>query len=533
MRRFNPKQARMLLVRTAVLGSLAVALAARAATLSVSTTDDIVGADGKCSLREAISNVNTHSATVAGAGECAAGNAINDTIVLPAGTYVLGILGAGEDNNASGDLDIRADVNIEGAGSGQTIVDGNGTDRVFDVPVNGLTITLQDLTVANGHLPGHRTSATAIDRAADGGGMFMQNGTLGLLRVAFSANQSGIGSPTNDSENSGGDGGAIFATSSTLNILDSTFAGNRTGVGQIVGNIDGYGGNGGAIFLLGGTLLIQGSKFSENKTADGTSQFSNAGSGGAIATQTGSVTIEDSAFDGNAAGSGVVSPLGFAGALYLASINDSSSITRSSITRNSANIAGGILISGGLHISNTTISDNAATTRAGGVYLDSVVVQFDFVTVTENTAPAASGIYVLNTYYQSQNTTAQANLRNTIASHNPGANACATGDAHSFFSSQGHNVVGNGCPSGGVGDIASTAPHLTALSANGGVGLSRMPDPTSPATDAGSCAASGIDVDQRGHARPADLPRVANVADGCDIGAVEFDDDVFWDGFGG
>ncbi len=99
--------------------------------------------------------------------------------------------------------------------------------------------------------------------------------------------------------------------------------------------------------------------------------------------------------------------------------------------------------------------------------------------------------------------------------------------------SAGYNIAGSGCPSNGPADIATTDPQLSPLSANGGLGDTMMPHPTSPATDAGSCAASSLNIDERTHARPSDVPRVANVADGCDIGAVELDDDIFWNGFEG
>lgn len=60
-----------------------------------------------------------------------------------------------------------------------------------------------------------------------------------------------------------------------------------------------------------------------------------------------------------------------------------------------------------------------------------------------------------------------------------------------------------------------------------------MPVPTSPALDSESCAASASVVDERNHSRVSDIPRVPNVAGGCDIGAAELDDDIYWDGFGG
>lgn len=59
-----------------------------------------------------------------------------DTIVVPVGTYTLSIAGAGEDANASGDLDITANLTINGAGGATTIIDGAGLVRVFEVAID-------------------------------------------------------------------------------------------------------------------------------------------------------------------------------------------------------------------------------------------------------------------------------------------------------------------------------------------------------------------------------------------------------------
>ena len=60
-----------------------------------------------------------------------------------------------------------------------------------------------------------------------------------------------------------------------------------------------------------------------------------------------------------------------------------------------------------------------------------------------------------------------------------------------------------------------------------------MPGRSSSAIDAGNRPASAIPVEERNPPRPNDEPGVVNVADGCDIGAVERDHDIFWDGFDG
>ncbi len=57
----------------------------------------------------------------------------SNTINLPSGTYTLTIAGANEDASATGDLDITSNLTIKGAGSSNTIIDGNSLDRVIQV----------------------------------------------------------------------------------------------------------------------------------------------------------------------------------------------------------------------------------------------------------------------------------------------------------------------------------------------------------------------------------------------------------------
>ena len=107
----------------------------QAATFNVNSTTDVVDsnpgngvcatAGGVCTMRAAIQEANS-----LGGGP--------HTITVPAGTYTLTITGTGEDAAATGDLDITANMTINGAGAGRTIIQagtttGDGIDRVFDV----------------------------------------------------------------------------------------------------------------------------------------------------------------------------------------------------------------------------------------------------------------------------------------------------------------------------------------------------------------------------------------------------------------
>jgi len=91
--------------------------------------------DNRCTLRAAIMEANhLQSDTMV-------------TIILPAGTYVLTIAGDDEDSAETGDLDIIAPrLAIVGAGESETVIDGGGLDRVFDIwsvefELSGVTIT--------------------------------------------------------------------------------------------------------------------------------------------------------------------------------------------------------------------------------------------------------------------------------------------------------------------------------------------------------------------------------------------------------
>ena len=159
-----------------------------------------------------------------------------DTIRVPAGTYALTHTGAGEDDAATGDLDIRGRLHIIGSGTADTIVDGKNGDRVFDI-LGRARVTLAKLTVRGGSAPsseggGIQTdlrSRVALKRvlvedsvACVGGGI----AALGRLKM--------IASTVRD--NTAGVGGGL-AISADSEIRTSTFDGNlATGVDMFTGH---------------------------------------------------------------------------------------------------------------------------------------------------------------------------------------------------------------------------------------------------------------------------------------------------------
>ena len=150
------------------LGFLAVVAAPAHAqlTFNVNTLSDLVDVPGACttpappyvcSVRAAIQEANRFPGS---------------TINIPAGFYRLTILGADEEQAASGDLDITANVNIVGAVSSLTIIDGGAIDRVLHIPYADpfVTVTISGLTVQNG----------SVDTT--GGGIFVEGSSLVTLQ---------------------------------------------------------------------------------------------------------------------------------------------------------------------------------------------------------------------------------------------------------------------------------------------------------------------------------------------------------------
>jgi len=145
----RPRQRRRRCI-TVALFTLFVASSLPAATFVVKTTDDAVDAtpgDGRCAdvvdrctLRAAVQETNASSGA--------------DRIELPAGEFRLSLAGSGEDLAASGDLDIRDDLTIAGAGAALTFIDADARDRVVEVHAGTATrrVALSELTLRNGRL---------------------------------------------------------------------------------------------------------------------------------------------------------------------------------------------------------------------------------------------------------------------------------------------------------------------------------------------------------------------------------------------
>lgn len=314
----------------------------------VTTFGDELNSDGDCSLREAIEAANTNAAVDA----CPAGAAESgsiDSIILDAGTYTLELAGQKENQNQTGDLDIRSSMRFVGQGAEQTIIDASQIDRVFDIIDNNypsVSVEMSGVTIRNGMTP--KIDLTflidpQLQTEVLGGGI-RSSGQLTLQDTAVISNTAGHL------------GGGIINVGS-LTARNSRINGNTAldDVNDLLGPGSGAG-MGGGILTSEGTVLLQNSDVSNNN-------------GNGIASLGGSnVTIQGSSVSGNHAqdyssGAGIVSV-------------DSTLLLEqgSSVSGNHAPLDGGGIMSVGaegiarLTIRDSTISNNTAEEAGGGIF---------------------------------------------------------------------------------------------------------------------------------------------------------------------
>ncbi|HMV68091.1 MAG TPA: CSLREA domain-containing protein [Myxococcota bacterium] len=323
-----------------MLTLLALMAVAPAATFNVNTTLDIAGVCGlSCSLRQAVGSANANPGP--------------DTIQLMVGTYNLTLVGAGEDANATGDLDITGPTTILGpVGPGVRVIDGGWNDRIFHV-TTGAALTVRRVMLRNGS-------------ESNRGGGILANGDLTLTDVRMGSNRDLGARPYNDST-----GGAAWVAGD-LWAVNSTFEGNRATHGR-----------GGAVWV-GGDATVAGCTFDENSVWWG-------GQGGALFV-TGAATISDSTFETNDAtalpsGTGLPLPVGGGqgGALFTAG---SAALQGVDLRYNGGTEGGAWYALGASTFSGGDVSYNDASVDGGGVFLFGDLVM-DLATVTNNTSASA------------------------------------------------------------------------------------------------------------------------------------------------
>jgi CSLREA domain-containing protein len=453
-------------LRLAWVGLLACA-SARAAVFAVDTTGDTVDtnpgdglcadANGACSLRAAVMEANA----LEGA----------DVIELPAGDFVRTIAGSDEDLSATGDLDIDADVTIEGAGVDATSIDAAALDRVFDLlaGTGPHEVRFERLTIRNG-----LRSASGSD--GGGSGLRVAAGVHVLLQdVVIRDNRStlAVGGIAIDTQ------GCVEGQ--RVRILDNvdtaqTGSGNATAAVYLHGESD---------VDIGACFMLEDGEISGNR----------ADQAGAVQGEFAPLTLKRTLVSDNEAR--------FAGALVL-NFDVDALIENTTISGNRGN-PGALLNDGGsmLVLVNSTITRNGAsqgTTNVGGI----------------QDVHGGFGLTFLS---------------NTIVSGNgPGFSA---DDCDRATSVGGGNIVGDSARchfDADPSDQLDVDPGLGDLADNGGFTRTHLPG--AAAIDHASAAACPAD-DQRGLPRPVDGDGDGEAA--CDIGSVEIalDDAIYADGFDG
>lgn len=438
---------------------------ALAANLNVDSTQDSPDAKpgdgqclskaGGCTLRAAIEEANATT--------------LSDTVNVPPGTYVLTVpSGGGPDFAQTGTLTLNGEIQILGGDAANTIIDGGGKLRVFETE-NDSTISLMGLTIQNGLAEGGN------------GGAILNRGHLKLADVTVKNNRA-KGDPLNQS---GGGGGIMNETSGTATLMNVRVEGNTAD------------GRGGGIRNVGEMQVM-------NSTIAGNASLTD--DAGGIYNE-GVLSLLLSEVDGNRAQNGA----------GIDNVKGQVKITDSTLAGNQASADGGALYnSGTVTAVNSTFSGNSASSSGGAIANRAEgSVSLNNVTIAGNKAGSgAQGGGIMN------EATATVTIANTIVAGN---SAGSGADCSGPVTSGGYNLIQSdgGCTITGdvAGNVIGKDAQLAVLAKNDGPTRTQLPQPGSPAIDAGNPAtATGSGntcarADQRGVAR--------DQAGRCDIGAAE------------
>jgi CSLREA domain-containing protein len=404
--------------------------------------------DPDCSLREAIDAANTNPGA--------------DDVPVPAGTYLLTL----------GQLVVSDDVSIAGAGQTSTIIDGNATDRVFDIEVPSGVVEISGVTIQNGYA---FFSGGGISTSSDYGDLTLTDSTV-----------------SNNATTTAGGGIWNFSYYGNLTLTNSTVSGN-----SVFGY---YTFGGGGIYNRGNLTLT-------NSTVSGNSIYASYvvyGGGGGIYNN-GNLTLTNSTVSDNS----VYGQFGGGGGIQ--QNNGEATLTNSTVSNNSVGgdrhfCGGGIIVWGGsptnLTLTNSTVSGNTSSS-GGGICFRATANSYLTLTnstVSGNIATEGSGGGI-----RSRSLT----LANTIVADN------VVDNCSDSVESLGYNLTDDtSCALAEPTDLVVADAMLGPLQDNGGPTETHDPLPGSPAIDAGSLDCPPPATDQRGVARPQGAA--------CDIGSVEY-----------
>jgi len=389
------------------------------------------------------------------------------------------------------------DLTIKGPGQAALTVDAHGASRVFTHGASG-TLTLQAFAVANGHIAADDARGACIYSNADvvldnvtvsgcvaagvtyavGGGLFAKNLTTTSSRITGNTATTSVGNADNASVLGGGFATLYLAKLTTTVVSLNTAS---AAAGQVHG---GGGASVGGMNLVGATIT--------HNQAIAVQTTSNLSYGGGLWSTPG-FGIFDSTIDNNIADAG--------GGILVASGTDPMKtvlVRNTTISTKTANIAGaGAVMEAGntFTLTNSTIAFNQCSGPLGG-----------------------GGLVVAGPY--------KAAIGSSIIADNSSSGSSFAPDlsvSDTTALSGGHDLIKLSDSMQLPGDTISDDPQLLPLKNNGGPTRTHALPPGSPAVDAG--ADIGLSFDQRG------APFLRNSGPAPDIGAFEYQDTIFGDGF--
>ena len=516
----RPKPALSILFAAGLLLLLAAAPAG-AAMFTVNSTADAPDAspgDGACiavgpavcTLRAAVQEANALAA---------AGSDPANTINLPAGTFALTIAGRGEDEAATGDLDVnRGTLDVNGAGPGVTIINGSQLDRIFHLgtlvdladpaTARSTRFSLAGVTMQNGNAVSNPPSTATSGPDIGGAIRIERNSGLNVEEALFQDNQAGVrGGAIGMPPSAATAAGANPAITTVL--TDVTIRNNTTHLeaGGFFNNRD--------AFLT--KVIIEDNLVDAPACQPPPASQALCPRGGGIA-QSGELTLNSVIVRRNSVngGGGGIANRGDPNAGIFGTIN----LNQVTVSDNSAIQGGGIGSGNGATatLTNTTISGNSAPGGGGG-FANGGTATLTNVTLSGNSSPGAGGGNIATLGPPAGADSAATTLRNTILAHAAGGGgnclAPPTPPNARLPVSGGDNISSdNSCGLSGPGDRNGTDPLLAPLADNGGFTPTHALQLGSPAIDGvvnNACPPPAID--QRGVSRP--------LGARCDIGAFE------------
>lgn len=330
-----------------------------------------LAANGMCTLRAAIQEANVQYAGHPGAVYTISVPGAPTEFSSPR-VYTLTIAGSGENVAATGDLDIKSNLLIQGTGAGALVSASGLSDRVFHIiqpPSGPINVTFQNIFIAQG-----LTSDAGSDGRIGGAGLLIDSDgsvTLnggGVLTNVLLVPASGTGL-----------GGGIFQNTrcGTLTLQNVLVAGNQIwGADQSVGA-------GGGVFGFGALAVSDSTIFTNvvtfNRFLGSSTEFSGEGGGIQISCCLGnsSMIMSNTAVLSNAViirGPGSSSQFGFGGGVYGAA----------PLTMTNSTVQGNLVLATG----------NVNNVQGGGVHADGALLMLRS-TVTENRLLTANNASVI------------------------------------------------------------------------------------------------------------------------------------------